>query len=85
MNNLWIVTFQSITYAQKAQRALKEQYIDSGLQRTPIGLSSRGCSYCLQLREKHIMDAVALLQEKGLLAGKVFARKRDGRWEERAL
>ena len=85
MNNLWIVTFQSVTYAQKAQRALRQQYIDSGLRRTPMGLSSRGCSYCLQLREKHIVDAVMLLQEKGMLSGKVFAQRKDGRWEERTL
>lgn len=81
----WCITFQSITYAQKAQRFLRSKGIDTMLQRTPAGLSQRGCSYCLQLREQHISQAVEALRQEQMLTGRIFARNPWGTWEERML
>ncbi len=83
MNKTWIITFRSITFAQKAQRLLRGERIEAALQRTPAGLSERGCSYCLGLRERDITAAMAVLRRNHLLTGKIFSRAEEGLWEER--
>lgn len=83
MNQTWIITFRSITFAQKAQRLLRREMMETILQRTPAGLSDRGCSYCLGLRERDMTGAMALLRREHLLTGKIFSRNGEGQWEER--
>ena len=83
MNKTWIITFRSITFAQKAQRLLRGEMIDATLQRTPTGLSDRGCSYCLSVRERDITAAMEVLRRNQLLTGKIFFRHGEGVWEER--
>ena len=83
MNKTWIITFRSITFAQKAQRLLRREMLDATLQRTPAGLSDRGCGYSLILRERDIVEAMALLRREHLLTGKTFTHNGEGQWEER--
>lgn len=83
MNKPWIITFRSITFAQKAQRLLRGELMDATLQRTPAGLSERGCSYCLAIRERDIAAAMEVLRRNHLLMGKIFTRNEEGQWEER--
>ena len=77
----WLITFRSITAAQKGERLLKKAGIDCtmqrneifcGLQRTPKQLSERGCGYCLRVRAEQGMAAVGLLREQQLPYGKVY-------------
>ena len=79
MKTLWLITFRSVTYAQKAQSRLRKAGIDSTIQRTPAGLSDRGCSYCLRLRQWDIDQTLQLLQDMSY--SKVFSQV-DGRWEQ---
>ena len=79
MKTLWLITFRSATYAQKAQSRLRKAGIDSTIQRTPAGLSDRGCSYCLRLRQWDIDQTLQLLQDMSY--SKVFSQV-DGRWEQ---
>lgn len=81
MKTQWLITFRSVTFAQKAQGQLRRAGIESTIQRTPAGLSERGCSYCLRLRAWDMGQTVQLLTEGGLTYGKILAQ-RDGRWEE---
>ncbi|MBP3478347.1 MAG: DUF3343 domain-containing protein, partial [Oscillospiraceae bacterium] len=39
----YYITFRSVTFAQKAERALKRAGMDCTMQRTPRELSQRGC------------------------------------------
>lgn len=79
MKTLWLITFRSVTFAQRGQSWLRKAGIDSSIQRTPAGLSDRGCSYCLRLRQWDIRQAIDLLQE--LPYSRVFYQT-DGGWEQ---
>jgi len=80
----WLITFRSVTFAQKGERGLKSAGIDCILQRTPRELSERGCGYCLRLQGKDAASAVNLLRENQLTFGKVYALS-SGKPEERVL
>ena len=80
----WLITFRSVTFAQKGERRLKGAGIECLLQRTPRELSDRGCGYCLRLRGKDAAAAVNLLRENQLGFGKVYALS-SGYPEERVL
>ena len=85
MKNNWLITFRSVTFAQKAERALKKAGISCALQRTPRELSARGCGYCLRLRSVDAMAAVQLLREQDIGYGKTYALSDSGKPEEREL
>lgn len=74
----WLITFRSITAAQKGERLLKRADISCGLQRTPKQLSERGCGYCLRVRSEQGMAAVRLLREQKLTYGKVYTLVQEG-------
>lgn len=78
MRTDWLITFRSITAAQKGERLLKRADIFCGLQRTPKMLSERGCGYCLRIRSEQGMAAVKLLQEQKLPYGKVYVLEQSG-------
>lgn len=81
----WLITFRSVTYAQRAEQAFRSVGIDTMLRRTPKELSNRGCGYGLRVQGKDVLAAVELLREKGIAFGKVYAQGRDGKMEERAV
>ena len=85
MKNNWLITFRSVTFAQKGERALKQAGIDCAMQRTPKELSKQGCGYCLRLRAKDALTAVDLLRQKQIAYGKIYALAEDGQPEEREL
>lgn len=85
MKNDWLITFRSITFAQKGERRLRQDGISCDLLRTPRLLSERGCGYCLRIRGKDAVAAVALLREQEILFGKVYAVTGSGKPEERQL
>lgn len=78
----YLITFRSVTFAQKAQRALKGADIESVLQRTPKELSHRGCGYCLRIRPNKILSARGLLETEGVEFGKCYGVREDGGIEE---
>lgn len=73
MKKDWMITFRSVTFAQKGERLLKRAGIDCVMQRTPKELSERGCGYCLRLRGADALEAVGLLKENQLTYGKIYA------------
>ncbi len=85
MKNIWLITFRSVTFAQKGERQLKMAGITCTMQRTPKELSERGCGYCLRIPGRDAMAAVEILREKQVSFGKVYALTEDGIPEERML
>ena len=57
-----IILIGSITYAMKAQKALKELGISAMLIKR-AGEAQRGCSYGLRLHSSRFLSAVARLKE----------------------
>lgn len=85
MKNNWLITFRSVTFAQKAERALNKAGIACTMRRTPRELSQRGCGYSLRLRGADALAAVLLLQEKQIGYRKTYAITQEGHIEEREL
>jgi hypothetical protein len=85
MKNQWLITFRSVTYAQKGERHLKKAGIPCTLQRTPKELSKRGCGYCLRLQGRDAIRAAEYLQQAQLPYEKMYAIQDNGRPEERVL
>ncbi len=81
----FLITFRSVTYAQRGEKVLRGSGIDCLLRRTPRELSSRGCGYCLAVRGRDAMAAAALLRENGVDYGKVYGPGPQGRMEERTV
>ena len=78
----YIITFRSVTYAQRGEKTLKRAGMDCLLRRTPKALAKSGCGYSLQLRSDDAGRAVALLQGAQLQYEKIFAVESDGSFEE---
>lgn len=84
MKNEMLITFRSITFAQRGERVLKRAGISCTMQRTPRVLAQRGCGYCLRIQARDAMTAVQIFREQELSYGKVYAVSGD-RVEERTL
>lgn len=85
MKQEWLITFRSITFAQRAQRVLQAGHISCRLQRTPKRLSERGCGYCLRLLGMDMPVAMERLRQEQLPYGKLYAVGEDGSMEEHVL
>ena len=84
MKKEWLITFRTITYAQRAERILQEGGIFAQLHRTPKSLSQRGCGYCLRLQERDIPIARQLLELQQLHYEKIYAGN-ERSWEEERM
>lgn len=85
MKNEWLITFRSVTLAQRGERLLRSHNIPCAMQRTPKKLTERGCGYCLRLRGTDAPRAVELLQGEKLPFERIYALGEDGSTEERFL
>jgi hypothetical protein len=83
--SVYVITFRSITFAQKAERILKRYLIECTLRRTPKMLAERGCGYCLQLRQRDVLNAMMLIRQHQLHFGKIYELDETGQAEERIL
>lgn len=80
-----MITFRSVTPAQRGEGALKRAGLDCTLQRTPRLLEEQGCGYCLKLPCAHAPQAVAVLQDRQIPYRKVYLYRREGQMEEMHL
>ena len=77
-----LITFRSVTPAQRGESALRRAGIPCALQPTPRWMEERGCGYSLQLRKADILAAVAELRRSGVPFGKVYLPGENGTMEE---
>lgn len=85
MKNEWLITFRSVTFAQRGERILRNNRIACQMQRTPKYLTERGCGYCLRLPGVNISETMDILRRETLPYEKVYAVKEDGSTLERVL
>ena len=85
MKNEWLITFRSVTFAQRGERILRNNRIACQMQRTPKHLTERGCGYCLRLSGVNISETMDILRREKLPYEKVYAVKDDGSTQERLL
>lgn len=77
-----MITFRSVTPAQRGERALTESGIRCTLRRTPRRMQEQGCGYSLELACRDVPTAIELMANKGITYRKLYHRRENGAWEE---
>ena len=80
-----VITFRSITPAQRGESVLRRAGMECSVQRTPKWMGQRGCGYALQVRRQEVASCVAALQQEQAPFSKVFCQHADGQGEEMVL
>ena len=80
-----IITFRSVTPAQRAEEVLHRAGVDCTIQRTPKGLAEKGCGYSLKMQCNDLMVAAALLRQAGVSFRKAYSLTESGMPEELRL
>ena len=76
----YFITFRSVTFAQRGERALRQAGINCELQRTPRWMEEKGCGYSLSVKE--VLGALEVLRNQNVPFRKVYRRRPDGCPEE---
>ena len=66
----YMITFRSVTYAQRGEQSLGKRGISVSLGRTPKWMEQQGCGYGLKLRASNIQDAALALAQDGVEIGR---------------
>ena len=80
--NHCLITFRSVTPAQRAEGLLRRSGITCDLRRTPRWMEEQGCGYALKLWTDDILPVVKLLRENRIQLRKVYVQQEDGEMEE---
>lgn len=67
-----IITFRSVTPAQRGENLLQKAGIRCSLQRTPRVLAEQGCGYSIRLSASQLPMAVEYLHRKGIAFQKTY-------------
>ena len=81
----YYITFRSVTYAQRGEKALSAAGIHCSLLRTPRWMEEQGCGYALRLWTQDVKPGVELLRQKQIALRKIYAQRLDGQLEELTL
>lgn len=77
-----LITFRSVTYAQRGERLLTAAGIRCVIQRTPKWMEQQGCGYSLRLQWEDGERAVGLLRREGIPLRRVYRGREDGTYRE---
>ena len=80
-----MITFRSVTPAQRAESVLKRSGIQCALRRTPRWMEEQGCGYSVQLPGENVPEALRLLTEGQIPYRKVYLLREGSRPEEMHL
>ena len=80
-----ILTFRSVTPAQRAEGYLQRAGVDCTLQRTPRWMEDKGCGYSLKMDCSELMMAAAMLRQAGIPFRKAYSLRDNGTPEELRL
>ncbi|MBQ3528997.1 MAG: DUF3343 domain-containing protein [Oscillospiraceae bacterium] len=80
-----MITFRSVTPAQRAEEALRRAGVECALQRTPKWMEEKGCGYSVRLSCQDVMVAAVLLRQGGIPFRKAYAIGDNGSPEELRL
>ena len=83
--NYCIITFRSVTPAQRAEKLLTRTGFSCLLQRTPRWMETQGCGYSIRVRERDIRDCVRLLRDNNIPFRKVYVQRNNVKPEELIL
>ena len=82
---LCMITFRSVTPAQRGEGLLRRAGMDCSIQRTPRWMEEQGCGYSLPIRCQDVMPALEILRSNDVSFRKVYLKRETGKMEELAL
>ena len=80
-----IITFRSVTPAQRGEMVLKRAGVACSLQRTPRWMEEQGCGYSLRLRVSQATAAAELLRSNNVPFRRAYLQREGGLVEEMDL
>ena len=80
--NSCIITFRSVTPAQRGENTLRRAGFVCSIQRTPRWMEEQGCGYSLQVRCQDAAAAVVVLKDAEIPFRKIYLRRDNGKVEE---
>ena len=80
-----MITFRSVTPAQRGEGLLRRAGMDCSIQRTPRWMEEQGCGYSLRIRCQDVMPALEVLRANDVSFRKVYLKRENGKMEELAL
>lgn len=78
----YLITFRSVTPAQRGEGVLRRAGIECNVRRTPRWMEEQGCGYSLRLRQLDAQKAVHLLRTEQVPFRKVYLLRENGTPEE---
>ena len=80
-----MITFRSVTPAQRAEGLLRRQGFECSLHRTPRWMEEQGCGYSIRVRRQDALSAVQLLRKESVAFRKLYLQRENGTMEELSL
>lgn len=80
-----LITFRSVTPAQRAEEVLQRAGVACTIQRTPKWMEEKGCGYSIRLDRRDVMVAAVLLRNAGVPFRRTYSLGENGRVEELRL
>ena len=80
-----MITFRSVTPAQRGELVLRQAGIPCAIHRTPRVLAEQGCGYSLKLSRQELHRALDYLRSKGIPFRKAYCTDQEGRPREIVL
>ena len=77
-----MITFRSVTPAQRGESVLKRGGIDCSLQRTPRWMEEQGCGYSLGIHQQAVNETAMILKKAGIAYRKIYIQEENGAFEE---
>lgn len=78
----YLLTFKSLTYAQRGLNILSRAGIVGDIVRTPKSISSAGCGYGIRISGKDYIKANDLLSAVLIFPERIFSIDRSGKYSE---
>lgn len=80
-----MITFRSVTPAQRGEKTLHRAGFECSIQRTPRWMEEKGCGYSLQVRCQDAVTCAEILTNAEIPFRKVYLRRENGKVEEMQL
>lgn len=77
-----MITFRSVTPAQRGENALRRAGFECSIQRTPRWMEEQGCGYSLRVRCQDAASCTEILTAAEIPFRKVYLRRENGKVEE---
>ena len=77
----YLLTYRSLTYAQRAARVLERAGVTGTVSRVPKAAATKGCAYCVIVAARYRDMALQILTGAGLGPERTILRNADGTLE----